>query len=144
MIGRLRRVVLFDAVAVEREIVRRGVLPARVDESRGPLAELERDFTEYDPRKWALWRISMVRQFQPAVLKRMSEDDLLFLAGQSPEGYVGREAYGVQVDRNKIAQNALRAQVELNTRATRGTWRRTVALSLTSLVIGAVLTTLLT
>jgi hypothetical protein len=29
----------------------------------------------------------MVRQFQPRVLRRMFRDDLMFLSGQSPEGY---------------------------------------------------------
>jgi hypothetical protein len=67
---------------------------------------LERHFTEKDPRKWALWRISMVRQFQPAVLGQMSAEDLLYLAGQSPAGCVGEEAYGTQLDRNKVTQNA--------------------------------------
>lgn len=62
---------------------------------------------------WASWRISMVRQFQPAVLIQMSAEDLLYLAGQSPEGYVGQEVYGILADRNKVAQNAARAQVEL-------------------------------
>jgi hypothetical protein len=82
----------------------------------------------------------VVRQFQPAVLKRLPDDDLLFLAGQSPEGYTGVEAFGVQVDRHKLAQNALRARVELDNRATRGNWWRTVVFGLVSLVIGSLLT----
>ena len=36
----------------------------------------------------------------------MSAEDLLYLAGQSPEGYTGQEVYGIQADRNKVAQNA--------------------------------------
>jgi len=123
-------------------MVERNVLPPRADPPQGPLAELERHFTENDLRKYALWRISMVRQFQPAVLKRLSDDDLVYLAGQSPEGYSGQEVFGVQLDRNKIAQNALRARVELDTRATRGAWRRSITLGLSSLIIGAVLSTL--
>lgn len=131
----------YDPVAVEQAMVEHGVLPARADKPWGPLAALEHDFTEFDRRMWALWRISMVRQFQSSVLRRLTDSDLLYLAGQSPEGYVGTEAYGVQLDRNKIAQNAARARVELDTRATRGAWRRTVLLSLASLIIGAVLAT---
>jgi hypothetical protein len=48
----------------------------------------------------------MVRQFQPSVMKQLSDDDLLFLAGQSPEGYTGDAVSGVQLDENKVAQNA--------------------------------------
>jgi hypothetical protein len=134
----------YDAIEVERALVQRGVLPERADEPAGPAGSLESDFTEYDPRKWALWRISMVRQFQPTVLKRLSDDDLLYLAGQSPEGYGGDEAYGVQLNRNKLTQNALRAQVELATRATRGAWLRSVTLAFASLIVGAVLSAWLT
>ena len=120
-------------------MVEHGVLPPRGDLATGQLGELERAFTEYDPRKWALWRISMVRQFQPDVLRRLTEDDLMFLSGQSPEGYTGSVAYGVQFDRNKITQNALRARVELDGRATRGAWWRTVGFGLFNLILGAVL-----
>jgi hypothetical protein len=105
---------------------------------------LEQNFTEHDPRKWALWRISMVRQFQPTVLGQMSAEDLLYIAGQSPEGYVGQEFYGIQGDRNKVAQNAARARVELETRATRGAWRRSIVLAVTSLLVGALLPSLAT
>jgi hypothetical protein len=84
----------------------------------------------------------MIRQFQPAVLRQLTSEDLLYLAGQSPEGYVGKEAWGIEVDRNKVAQNALRARVELDTRTSRGAWRRSVILALTSLLVGALLTTL--
>jgi hypothetical protein len=133
----------FDPIAVERKKVEERVLPARADSAVGPLAELEHHFTEYDPRKYALWRTSMVRQFQPSVVKQLSGDDLLFLAGQSPEGYTGDVAFGVRLDKNKIAQNALRARVELDTRATRGAWVRNVVLSVVSLVIGAVLASVL-
>ena len=86
----------------------------------------------------------MVRQFQPAVLGQMSAEDLLYLAGQSPEGYVGQEFYGLQGHRNKVAQNAARAQVELESRATRGAWLRNVVLDVTSLLIGALLPSLAT
>jgi hypothetical protein len=133
----------FDPIAVEVRLVERGVLPTRADPSTGPLGDLEADFTEYDPRKWALWRISMVRQFQPHVLARLSRDDLMFLSGQSPEGYDNEAAYGVHLDRNKIAQNALRARVELETRTTRGAWWRTVSLALATLVLGALFGALL-
>jgi hypothetical protein len=141
MISRMMNTEAFDPVSVERVMVERRVLGPRADPSPGALAELERHFTEDDPRKYALWRISMVRQFQPAVLKRLSDDDLVYLAGQSPEGYSGHEVFGVQLDRNKIAQNALRARVEVDTRATRGAWRRSITLGLSSLIIGAVLST---
>ena len=135
---------MFDPVAVEAQMVKAGLLPARADTLPGRLGPLERHFTEHDPRKWALWRISMVRQFQPAVLGQMSAEDLLYIAGQSPEGYVGEEAYGVQQDRNKVAQNAVRARVELDTRATRGAWRRSALLAVTSLLLGALLPALAT
>ncbi len=134
----------FDPVAVEAQMVQAGLLPARADTLPSRLCPLERHFTEHDPRKWALWRISMIRQFQPAVLGQMSAEDLLYLAGQSPEGYVGEEAYGIQLDRNKVAQNAVRARVELDTRATRGAWRRNVLLAVTSLLLGALLPALAT
>jgi hypothetical protein len=130
----------YDPVAVEQTIVDRGLLPARRDNPVGELGDLESDFTEKDPRKWALWRVSMVRQFQPAVLRRLTDDDLLYLAGQSVEGYIGEEAWGIQLDKNKVAQNALRAKVELETRATRRAGGRTVIVSFTSLLVGAVLT----
>jgi hypothetical protein len=129
----------FDAISVEHRLVEAGVLPPRADAPAGALGDLESVFTEYDPRKWALWRISMVRQFQPVVLQQLSNEDLMFLAGQSPEGYTGSTAFGVQLDRNKITQNALRARVELDGRATRGAWWRTVGLALATLIIGAVL-----
>ena len=86
----------------------------------------------------------MIRQFQPVVLRQLPSDDLLYLAGQSSEGYVGEEAWGIQLDRNKVAQNALRARVELDTRTSRGAWRRNVILALTSLLVGALLSDLAT
>jgi hypothetical protein len=55
---------------------------------------------------------------------------------------VGNEAYGIQVDRNKVTQNALRARVELDRRATRGAWFRSVTLAAVSLIVGALLTAL--
>jgi hypothetical protein len=114
-----------DPVIVERTMVEQVSFPSGWIHRPGRLALWKGPFAEHDPRKWALWRISVVRQFQPAVLKRLPDDDLLFLAGQSPEGYTGVEAFGVQVDRHKLAQNALRARVELDNRATRGNWWRT-------------------
>ena len=134
----------FDPITVEAQLVQAKILPARADIPPAYLGTVEQHFTEHDPRKWALWRISMVRQFQPAVLGQMSAEDLLYLAGQSPEGYVGQEFYGIQGDRNKVAQNAARAQVELDTRATRGAWLRSVVLAVTSLLIGALLPSLAT
>jgi hypothetical protein len=132
----------FDPIAVEREMVTAGLLPTRADKPHGHLGKFERHFIEADLHKYALWRISMVRQFQPLILRQLSADDLLYIAGQSPEGYVGNEAYGIQLDRNKVTQNALRARIELDTRATRGTWRRSALLALCSLLIGAFLPTL--
>ena len=134
----------FDPITVEAQLVQAKILPTRADTPPNYLGTVEQHFTEHDPRKWALWRISMVRQFQPAVLGQMSAEDLLYLAGQSPEGYVGKEFYGIQGDRNKVAQNAARAQVELETRATRGAWLRNVVLAVTSLLIGALLPSLAT
>ena len=133
-----------DPITVETQLVQAKILPTRGDTPPTYVGTLEQHFTEHDPRKWALWRISMVRQFQPAVLGQMSTEDLVYLAGQSPEGYVGEEFYGIQVDRNKVAQNAARARVELETRATRGAWRRSVMLATTSLLIGALLPSLAT
>jgi hypothetical protein len=134
----------FDPITVEAQLVHAKILPTRADTPPTYLGTLEQDFTEHDPRKWALWRISMVRQFQPAVLGQMSPEDLLYLAGQSSEGYIGKEVYGIQADRNKVAQNAVRARVELDTRATRGAWRRSVMLAVTSLLVGALLPSLAT
>jgi hypothetical protein len=134
----------FDPITVETQLVQAKILPTRADTPPTYLGTLEQDFTEHDPRKWALWRISMVRQFQPAVLGQMSPEDLLYLAGQSSEGYIGKEVYGIQADRNKVAQNAVRARVELDTRATRGAWRRSVMLAVTSLLVGALLPSLAT
>jgi hypothetical protein len=62
----------------------------------------------------------MVRQFQPEVPRRLSDDDLLYLSGQSPEGYAGEEIFGVQIDRNKVTQTARRARVELDRRTAQG------------------------
>jgi hypothetical protein len=126
------------------QLVQAEILPARADTPPPFLGTLEEQFTEHDPRKWALWRISMVRQFQPTALGQMSAEDLLYLAGQSPEGYAGKEFYGIQIDRNKVAQNAVRARVELETRATQGAWRRSILLALISLLVGALLPTLVT
>jgi hypothetical protein len=134
----------FDPITIEAQLVQAKILPARSDTPPIYLGTIEQNFTENDPRKWALWRISMVRQFQPEILGKMSDADLLYLAGQSPEGYVGREVYGIQLDRNKVAQNAARARVELETRATRGAWRRNVVLAVTSLLVGALLPSLAT
>jgi hypothetical protein len=135
---------IFDPVGVEREMVTAGMLPPRADTPNPRYATLEHHFTEADPRKYALWRISMVRQFRPEVLRRLSDDDLLYLAGQSPEGYVGKEAYGIRFDRNKVTQNALRARIELDRRATRGAWFRSVSLAAVSLILGVLLTALAT
>lgn len=132
----------FDPIAVEAKMVEIGILPPRADPPPSQLPSIERHFTENDLRKYALWRISMIRQFQPAVLRQLTSEDLLYLAGQSPEGYVGNEEWGIEADRNKVAQNAFRARVELDTRTSRGAWRRSVILALTSLLVGALLTTL--
>ena len=66
----------FDPIAVEVQLAQARMLPARADTPPTFLGTLEEEFTEHDPRKWALWRISMVRQFQPAILRQMSSDDL--------------------------------------------------------------------
>lgn len=134
----------FDPITVEAQLVQAKILPTRADTPPTYVGTLEQNFTEHDPRKWALWRISMVRQFQPTVLGQMSAEDLLYIAGQSHEGYVGQEFYGIQGDRNKVAQNAARARVELETRATRGAWRRSLVLAVTSLLVGALLPSLAT
>jgi hypothetical protein len=126
----------FDPISVENAIVSDGLLPERVDPPAGELGPLEALFTDKDLRKYALWRISMVRQFQPSVLRQLTNDDLIYLAGQSPEGYVGSEHFGIQLDRNKIAQNSLRARIELDIRTARGTWRRTLLLSLGTFLLG--------
>lgn len=128
----------FDPISIEKEIVRHGLLPDRVDPPEGELGQLERLFTDKDLRKYALWRISMVRQFQPSVLRQLTDDDLLYLAAQSSEGYVGKEQFGIQLDRNKIAQNALRARIELDVRTARGTWRRTGLLSFATFLLGLI------
>ena len=134
----------FDPITVEAQLVQARILKPRGDTPPTFPGTLEEHFTEHDPRKWALWRISMVRQFQPAVLGQMPAEDLLYLAGQSPEGYVDEEFYDIQQVRNKVAQNAARAQVELQTRATRGAWRRSVMLAAISLFVGALLPALAT
>ncbi len=63
----------------------------------------------------------------------------MFLDGQSPEGYAEDAAFGVQLHRNKITQNALRARVELDVRTARGSWWRTVGLAVATLILGAML-----
>ena len=126
----------FDPIKVEKALVERKQLPERVDSGPGELGPLEDLFTERDLRKYALWRISMVRQFQLNAIRDLTDDDLFFLAGQSSEGYVGREQYGIQTDRNKIAQNAIRARIELDTRTAHGAWRRTILLSLATFLLG--------
>jgi hypothetical protein len=60
----------FDPITVEAQLVQARILPVRADIPPPFLGTLEQQFTEHDPRKWALWRISMVRQFQPAVSDR--------------------------------------------------------------------------
>jgi hypothetical protein len=129
----------FDPIQVEAAMVREGVLTPRADKPFGQLGELERFFTEYDPRKWALWRISMVRQFDVGVLRQLTESDLVYLAGQTPEGYEGTAVHGVRQDRNKIAQNAERARVELARRATRVAWRQSLILGIGGVLLGAAL-----
>jgi hypothetical protein len=126
----------FDPIIVERVLVERGQLPERLDAGPGELGDLEALFTERDLRKYALWRISMVRQFQLNVIRELTDDDLFYLAGQNPEGYLGREQYGIQTDRNKLAQNAIRARIELDARTARGAWRRTILLSLATYLLG--------
>jgi hypothetical protein len=126
----------FDPIAVERALVECGQLPERLDSGPGELGPLEDLFIERDLRKYALWRISMVRQFKLNVIQELTNDDLFYLAGQSPEGYIGREQYGVQTDRNKITQNAIRARIELDVRTTHGAWRRTILLSLATFLLG--------
>jgi hypothetical protein len=91
----------FDPIAVEAEMIKTEYLPTRVDTHPSRMGQLEHYSTEQDRRLYALWRISMVRQFQPAVLKQLSAEDLLYLAGQSPEGDVGQEFYGIQLDRKQ-------------------------------------------
>jgi hypothetical protein len=129
----------FDPIATEQAMVQADVLKPRVDSADGPLGDLELFFTEHDPRMWALWRISMVRQFDPRLLRQLPDEDLLFLAGQTPEGYSDKEVHGIQIERNKISQNAERARVELHTRTARAAWRRNVALGLGGVILGAVL-----
>jgi hypothetical protein len=51
----------FDPIAVEAQLVQARILPARADTPPAYLGTVEEHFTEHDPRKWALWRISMVR-----------------------------------------------------------------------------------
>ncbi|NLT56610.1 MAG: hypothetical protein GXX79_19030 [Actinomycetales bacterium] len=127
----------FDPISVEKAMVEAGVLPQPADLESRRLGNNEQMFTEYDPRKYALWRISTVRQYQPCVLTQLTRDDLLFLAGQNPEGHPD------SMTRNKVCQNAERARVELNDRATRIAWRRQVIFGISTLILGTVLGTVL-
>ena len=129
-----------DFIEIEQQMVATGVLPARGDDSASPLGDTEDSFTEYDDRLHALWRISMVRQFHPDVLVRMSEIDLLFLAGQTSTGYPSDGLGGIALEGNKIDQNSLRARAELSRRAGKSSGRRQVFTGLGGVVLGAGLT----
>ena len=48
----------FDPISVEKAMVEAGVLPQPADLESRRLGNNEQMFTEYDPRKYALWRIS--------------------------------------------------------------------------------------
>jgi hypothetical protein len=130
----------FDPIAAESLLVQRGVLPPRGDPAVGPLGDGEASFTEFDPRLHALWRVSMARQLHPDVLVRMPESDLLYLAGQSAEGYPSEGLGGIRLERNKVAQNALRARAELDRRAGRVAFRRTIVAAVCGAAVGAALT----
>lgn len=128
----------FDPITVERAMVQHGLLPQmHPDQSGGQLGDLEGRFTEFDQRKSALWRITTVRQFQPEVLRGLADEDLLFIAGQSAEGYTQSDLEVVVLHRNKVTQNAERARIELDRRATHGTWKRNAAVAIASALLGA-------
>jgi hypothetical protein len=131
--------VTFDPMYFERAMVAAAVLGARGDAPTGPLGPLEDQFTEFDERKYALWRISTARQFSPTVLRKLTDDDLLFLAGQSSEGHQQADS-GWAAPGNKVAQNAERSRIELARRATRGAYRRTIGLAVFGAVLGVLAT----
>jgi hypothetical protein len=129
----------FDPTHVELAMVAAGVLGPRGDEPTGALGPLEDHFTEFDERKYALWRISTARQFSPTVLRKLTDDDLLYLAGQSSEGYQQAES-GWAAPGNKVAQNSERSRIELARRATLGAYRRTIGLAVFGAVLGVLAT----
>ena len=76
----------FDPIPVEAQLVQPKILPTRADTPPIYVGTLEQNFTEHDPRKWALWRISMVRQFQPTVLGHISAEPCCTSQVSPPRG----------------------------------------------------------
>jgi hypothetical protein len=103
----------FDPVAIDRQLIEKGVLQPPGDPAEGPLGADEKYFTEFNSRLYALWRVSMARQIHPDVLVEMSEADLLFLAGQTSKGYPDKGFAGIALEANKVDGNAIRARTEL-------------------------------
>jgi hypothetical protein len=100
-------------VAIDRQLIEKGVLQPPGDPAEGPLGADEKYFTEFNPRLYSLWRVSMAPEIHPDVLVRMSEPDLLFLAGQTSKGYPEKGFAGIALEANKVDGNAIRARTEL-------------------------------
>jgi hypothetical protein len=129
----------FDPIAIEEQLVATGTLHA---DDHGPsqhLGDDERFFTEGDERLYALWRISLARQLQPRLLRALERSDLLFLAGQNPDGYAHNPAEGIDTWANKVSQNAERARIELDRRARLAGLRHSLLVGVVGALVGAVL-----
>ncbi len=127
----------FDPVGLLAEI--RKTLPLSNLPGPGELGPLESLFTEFDQRSFAAWQIGQVRQWKSGVLRDMSFNDLLAVATHSPEGYPNPadnlSAAHAALVKNKLAQNARRAQFEVERRAR----RITTAVGASAVIFGAVL-----
>jgi hypothetical protein len=127
----------FDPEQLEQQLVALGQLKPRIESDHGALGENERFFTEDNHRFFALWRITMVRQIHPEILRRLPNDDLLFIAAETAEGYEPQTQWGIDLVRNKLEQNALRARVEIDRRARRAAFAQSLIVGALSALIGA-------
>lgn len=114
------------------------------DRPQGPATEDDRSFTEKDPRFYALWRLSMWGQFQPNLLAELADSDILFLAGQSSEGYPKEGMGGIALEANKVDGNALRARSELERRSSALGFRRSVRTAVVASVLSSALAAIFT
>jgi hypothetical protein len=136
----------FDPVAVEQQLITSGRLPQAPpgDRPAGEPDSDDRSFTEKYPRLYALWRLSMARQFHPDVLADMADRDLLFLAGQSSEGYPKDGMGGIALEGNKIDGNAIRARVELERRGSALAFQRALRTAILAAVLSSMLAAVFT
>jgi hypothetical protein len=111
--------------------------------------ELDWRFTEDNPHYQQINKKMTRAQFSPEALRQMTDEDLVYVAGHTHEPWDADPHSQEAWDRvHKSKQNAERARVELQRRyaakLARTTFWRTVALSVLSLIVGALLTVILT